>query len=339
MNTKPLKDFRGYVYPPARAAKVAIEEFERRNAGKDALDWGIAAMDKRIVPAVPGDLITILGRPGMGKTLTMIHLAKRFSGLLQGEKDVVVYATWETLVEEFVGILSSSQSGYSLEDIARGRADLVQIKKALVSILGNGIVIFGQSMENRNNLETPTLLELDQALTYLREEGYNIRAVLIDYAQAIPGLGKRFSDTESSKTIAISENIVFCKTLGKKHGTPVFLGAQARRDVDDYGGVKFPQMHDGQWTSTLEQASDKIFSITMPAKYMRVGDEIKIRTKESSWIYRVGEMTFGIKMLKQRFGPVGSADTWILLFDPKNLVVTEHPVDGEEYDDDEDILT
>lgn len=285
------------------------------------------------MPAVPGDLITILGRPGMGKTLTMIHLAKRFSTLLKDEKDVVVYATWETLVEEFVGILSSSKSGYSLEDIARGRADLNQIKKALVSILGNGIVVFGQSMENRNNFDPPGLVELDQALTYLKEEGYNIRAVLIDYAQAIPGLGKRFAESESSKTIAISENINYCKMLGKKHGTPVFLGAQARRDVDEYAGVKFPQMHDGQWTSVLEQASDKIFSITMPVKYMKMGDMIKV----GGWIYTVNDMTFGIKMLKQRFGPVSNSDTWILMFDPKNLVINEHPTDGEEYDD-EDIL-
>lgn len=327
-----MRDFKGYVYPPARATKVAVEEFDRRIKRKDAFDWGIAEMDRRIVPAVPGDLITILGRPGMGKTLLLIHLAKRFSGLIKDPKDVVVYATWETLVEEFVGILSSGVSGFSLENIARGQADITIIKKSLVSVLGTGIIVFGQSMENRENLDPPTLNELDAALAYLKGEGYNVRALLIDYAQAIPGLKERYSNNEPNKILSVSENVFFCKTLGKKYGVPVILGVQAKREVDNYTGLKFPTLNDGQWTAVIEQASDKIFGITMPAKYMKPGIDL---VKLKGWVYEVDEMTFGIKMLKQRFGPVNSSDTWLLLLNPIHLTVEEHPTNGEDFEDDD----
>lgn len=320
-------NYKDYLYPLARAGKVSIEEYERRIQQKDALNWGIPEIDRRVVPAMPGDLISIVARPGHAKTTLSIFLALQFSKIIREEKDIIVYATWETLVEEFVGILTAPESGFTIEDIARGNADILKIKRAIVKVLGNNIVIFGSSMENRDDFEDPSLLDLDLALVELRKQGFTIKGIVIDYIQAIPSLQKKIAGSESSRVSLVSENVFYAKRIARKHGCPTFIDVQARREVDEYGPPKFPALHDCQWSSVVEQASDKVFGLTMPAKYWeddQKGMEIK------GWTYKVKETTLCLKMLKQRFGPSASAqDMWVLELDHAKLTVFPQKPQGK----------
>jgi len=322
MSENTYKDF---IYPPARAVTVSVQEFNRRIKAQSPLLWGIPEIDSRIIPAIPGDLITILGRPGMGKTLVSIFLAKQFSESLTEKNEVIVYATWETMVEEFAGIFSGPVSKYSLEDIGRGTASIKTIEAALLSVLENKIVLFGRSMENRNNPDMPNLYDLDQALLWLREEGISVKALIVDYLQLIPPIHKDIRIGDNGGMVAtVSENLRQLKWLGQKHGTPIWCDAQASREVDSYSGLKFPRMHNGQWTSVIEQASDKVLSLTMPGKYIAEDADIDL----NGYSYNINPMTLGIQLFKQRFGPVDAKDIWLTMLDPINLTITLQQPNG-----------
>lgn len=320
-----------YIHLPPRAISVSVDEYKRRMNRPQHLTWGIADIDLRVVPYAPGDMITIIGRPGMGKTSVMIYQISRFAEIVNtvdmGVKNpIFVYATWETMVEEFMAVFSASKSGYNLEDIGRGRADLGKIKHAMVSMMGASVAIFGRSMEDaRSRLPVPTLSDYRDAIFMLQDEGFTVIGSFLDYAQRIPAErgAERRSEDRSGR---VSENIEQIKDIGMTTGVWQEVGVQARRDVDEYGGLKFPTMSDGQWTSSIEQTTDKCFSVTMPAKYLDVGTEIKLR----GFTYEVSDHTLGLKLLKQRFGGATEDDVWLIGFNAADVSMYPHPVIGEE---------
>lgn len=321
-----------YIHLPPRATAVSVAEYERRMGRPQHLTWGIPEVDNRVVPYAPGDMITILGRPGMGKTSVMIHQISRFADIVNRvdmgiERPIFMYATWETMVEEFMAVFSASKSGYNLEDIGRGRADINKIKHAMVSMMGSSVAIFGRSMEDaRSRLPVPTLSDYRDAIYMLQDEGYTVVGSFLDYLQRIPsekGSGKGWQEDRSGR---VSENVEEIKDIGMTTGVWNVVGVQAKREVDDYGGLKFPSMQDGQWTSSIEQATDKSFSVTMPAKYLDLGTEVKLK----GLIYEVGDQTLGLKMLKQRFGGATEDDVWLIGFNAATVEMYTHIVSGED---------
>lgn len=309
-----------FIYQPPRATSVAIKEITRRMNVKYRLDWGIPEIDYRWIPPVPGDKISIIGRPGHTKTTTMLYLAKRWAKLVRSQKDangrspLIIYATWETTVEEFMAVYTAGDSGQSLESIGRGTADLMAIENAMVATLSNNVVIIGQSndsKQNRGQLLTnrtpmPTLVDLDLCLQYLHNQGFTIAAVFIDYLQRIPGL-KPLRSSED-RALVVGKHVEELKDLAVVHQVPLVVGVQAGRHVDKYAGLQLPADGDGQWSSNIEQTSDKIISITRPAKYLELNQKLDINGMN----FNVLSETIVLKMLKQRFGPQDDADMWAL---------------------------
>lgn len=316
-----------FIYPPSRAISVSLNEYGRRISQGGYLTWGIPGIDARMIPAVGGDLISLLGRPGMSKTMLLITLAKRFNHLLMtnvitnpnpdAKKKVVVYATWETLVEEFVGLFSGPQTGVTLEMIGRGQVNLKSLEAALIPVLGSHLIIFGRSMQNVENPNPPNLLDLDNALYKLREMGLEVSVLLGDYLQRIPAYKSGYSRNQNDTTSIVKDNLDYFKNIAQRYGCPGYMAVQASRDVDNYGGLKFPQMGDGQWSSNIEQTSDKAFGLTMPAKYMEVGSEIRV----NGWIYEVKPTTVCLRMWKQRFGSCDNSDVWVMELDPLTMTI------------------
>ena len=307
-----------YVYLPSRAGRAAVEEFQRRAHTKLKVEWGVPTLDNYLVPMMPGDLISLVGRPGHAKTSLMIHLARQTNHMLmqlhalgRPEHDHhVVYATWETLIEEAVALSIAPHSGYSLETIGRGLAAIPPLQRAIGATVDQRIAIFGRSMVTSNGL-VPTIEGLDIALTEMRQGGINPCLVLVDYLQRIPG------DYRVERGQQVSENLERLKDLALRHRVPVVVGIQARRDVDEYRGLKFPRLNDGQWSSNIEQTSDKVISLTRPSVYMQLGDDIEIGGKS----YKVSHRTMGLQVVKARWGPAG--ESFILDLDPGKAVLSE----------------
>lgn len=327
-----------FVFLPPRATVVTVEEVERRTHNPYQFTWGIPEIDKRMIPPVAGDMISILARQGMGKTTTMISLARRWAEQCRKmnptKPPLIAFCTWETTVEEFVSVATAHDSGQTLEMIGRGQADLGRIKGALVKMLGNNLVIIGRSASQRRIKGTaseldralmPTLPDVNQAFAMLLDQGFEIAAAFFDYLQAIPDKKRNF---DRDRTPLITENTFMVKEMAVAQGFVATVGVQSDRRVDKYEGLRLPQPSDSQWASAIEQTTDKLFSQTIPAKYTPVGDEIHL----NGWRYPCAEKSLAVQMVKQRFGPYAQEDIWMVEADFATATYKPHPVLGEVQD-------
>jgi len=66
----------------------------------------------------------------------------------------------------------------------------------------------------------------------------------------------------------MDDNLNKMKDLGLEFACPVACGVQAKREVDKYN-PQIPEMGDGQWTSAIEQVSDRVFASVRPIKCVK----------------------------------------------------------------------
>lgn len=326
-----------FLYMPPRASMVTMKEVNRRMSSPYRLNWNISEIDARWIPPVPGEVISFMGRPGHAKTTTMIALARMWSVQVRklknknGKEPLIVYATWETTVEEFMAVYTTKDSGQSLESIGRGTANVPSIERALVNTLGDNVVVLGRSSDSqrerggtlRTRTPLPTILDIDYCLSHLKEQGFDIAAVFIDYLQRIRG-NKPWRSIEE-RSSQVSEHTELLKDLAVTHDVAMVVGVQADRKVDRYDGLKFPLDSDAQFSSSVEQCTDKLMSLTRPSKYMDVGSSIVC----NGWEYEVTPEMLAIQMRKQRFGPQDESDLWLLNCNFAHASLSTHPVKRE----------
>ncbi len=211
-------------YTPASAGKVTLEEIDRRQS-LTPLTFGTPKLDGSLVPMTAGDLVSVVARPGMGKTLFLVHLTNH----LQKQGANVAYITYETSVTEFTCL----RLGIKLEDVGRGKIPRQSIKDKIAKSIFDRVTVFGQA----DGELAPTL---DEVIKWLGKDRYDV--VLVDYLQRIRG------SYHQDRHHQVSENAERLKDLALKMGMPVVMAVQARRDVDDYSGLKFPGLNDAQWS-------------------------------------------------------------------------------------------
>ena len=80
-----------------------------------------------------------------------------------------------------------------------------------------------------------------------------------------------------------------------------------------------PNLSDAQWSSVVEQTSDKVLAVSIPSKHIEPGKTISMRDGD----YEVGPRSMAIQMLKQRFGAAAREDAWIVDFDAASVSLHE----------------
>lgn len=300
-----------YFYMPSRAGQAGMSEFERRNNAPYRFGWNVEALDDYLIPMNPGDLVVVLARPGHGKTSALVHLMRQANHTIEALYPIsdnlddarpiphAFYATWETLIEEFVALFLASSSGCSLEDIGRGKADLPAIERAIASSVHNRIAVVGQSMSSDIRARRPpTLDDLNDILDMAAELGAMPAFLGVDYLQRCPSNSGRNKD----RSMGVSENLELLKDMALRHRVPVVVGVQAKREVDEYSGLKLPSLSDGQWTSTIEQTADKVISLSRPFLY---APHKAFQMSDGSW-YASTPTSLAVSIPKQRWGRSGA---------------------------------
>lgn len=309
-----------FIHSPAQSATRFVQWAEwLKEAPK--IDYG-CVLDKHIIPLHPGDVMSVLARPGHGKSSWMAYLAKRTAQKLveRGEDSTkcVIYFSWEQPVEEIEAFFQSGDS-YSSTDLAWGRVNLDMVKRQAVKRASLPVWMGGKSLAN--SAEHQPEMTIDLIYEGLREmkynHGYDPILICFDYLQIIPVQGVKERAQE------VSEACYQAKQFAMSVGVPIVIGVQARRDVDARSNP-IPTLADAQWSSALEQVSDKQIALFRPIKASKAGEPFEIAGKD----YIVDENLLVIKLLKQRFD-VGSG-IWPLHFKPQTLEVSDyqsHPLD------------
>lgn len=299
------------VFDPQQTSRLSIERLEFRRANRHlAIPMYFPPIDEYFNPLLPGDLVTVIGRPGNGKTGFMLRWARERALRLKerGEtKRNVIYVTYEQHIEDLNSIQMAADEDVNVTKMARGEItdeDFKMLRRAAVRRATMPLWFVGHSMSNRKERPkiTPnTLIDALQKIEHDRDCA--IDAVFVDYLQRIP-----FDGRPESKTVGTMETLDALKDFGLALNCPFIVGVQAKREVDarEY---PIPGMDDGQWTSNIEQASDKIFTVCRPAKYANEGEVFG-----PSNVPVVSYTQMIVTLAKQKMGPDNIA-TWVK-FDP-----------------------
>jgi len=278
------------VYSPQQIFQLGTDYLdERRRGSTQLIPTGIDDLDMPdadgnfFLPMAPGEMITITGRPGGGKTGLMLAMARKRAKWLKEngfDKRIVGYATLEQSVEElnaFQVAAAAREMGSSINvtKMASGQIsdqEWEDIMRAGVQRVELPLWIIGHSnarRKSRTPLNVTALMSGLEAIETWEDgtnKGYEIDMVFVDYLQRL-----KFEGRVESKTIGVSDNLDRLKDAAGMFATVMVVGVQARREVDGYT-LPIPGLDDGQWTSNIEQTSDGNLSVVRPRKYRKDGE-------------------------------------------------------------------
>lgn len=318
------QDFSRIVFTPLEASNATEKYVNQIQEGdEDGMPLYIPKMEynpktkKGFLPVKRGEAITVLGRPGSGKTGFMLRWARMRAKHLrdqakEGNKvaanSVVLYFTMEQMVEELKLFHVAAEEGISATDIANGRLQeetWTQVTKSLRGMHTTPLWLAGKSIDRRKDKIRLTEEALRGALSSIEkwrgdEIETQLDSVYVDYLQ-------RFRSDGRDWVQFYGDTFNGLKEMAGDFATRMIVGVQAKREVDKYE-VPIPQMDDGQWTSGIEQQSDGMISVVRPIQYKAKGETFDdvVVTSHKHMV---------VTVLKRKLGPANFND-WVE-FDPE----------------------
>ena len=256
--------------------------------------------DNGFLPVMPGELISVIARPGHWKTGFNLRWARERAKYLKNQADagnetasksVVVYITLEQKVEELRMFQVAAENKISMSEVASGKiTDYTPITNGLRQLYDVPLWFIGRSMDRRKykaQMDDKTVYAaLDEIEKWQDDQQTQIiDSVFIDYLQKFRPTGD-FVEYYSG----------LMNTLANWSGdfmTRMVVGVQAKREVDQRS-VQIPLMDDGQWSSTIEQFSDGVLSLVRPCLYP---------AKQFDGVEIVGHNQLLVSCLKRKMGP------------------------------------
>jgi len=320
---KPKRDdFRVLVNMPDELNANYLRWAERIQA-REGCKWGVQGIDDKVIPIRAGQMAMIIARPGHAKTSVMIYLAKQEAQRIVArgaqKTECVVYVSWEESAEELTKMLLPP-TDYTITDLAWGRVPLDVIRKQTARISQfPRICIIGHSTEKAKRGQRAPVMTPDAVLEAVEtidvDFGITPTLMLFDHLQEVPLPANRSKVEEIAR---VSKEI---NDLGMRIGCPVYVGSQAKEDVDNRDN-KIPTAADSQWTSKAFQGADQYFTLLRPVQYLQpsqIGKEPYTFSDGRSFM--INSNLLILRMWKQR-GDRG-VYTWPLFFDPATLKMGE----------------
>lgn len=294
------------IYTPNDIATYTLDAVQDRQDHPGlGLQTNLRSLDKWLMPLMPGELVVVLGRPSHYKSGFMSYWARQvvaqiiaWGDPLKGRpQPVVVYASWEMLVEELGLYDLVERSGVDMRQAWFGALEaggMDALRGAAMRRAVCPIWMIGHSLARRKDFRNLTLPGVREALLRA-EEVWQVRPAILflDYLQVIEAV-----EGEDMR-MQVMANMKWSKRLATDLGCPVVLAAQAGREVDDRT-FKLPGMGDSQESSRIEQTADKLISLWMPKITERLGDRIA-----ELGDVEVTENLLIVGLRKQRLGSAG----------------------------------
>lgn len=260
------------VFSPTEISSLGLEYLKFRHDNKESgVDFPLP--EERFYPLLPGELMSIIARPGHCKTGLMMLWARERAKWLKTnhfENRVVLYVTVEQSVEELHAFHIAADQNVSVTKMAKGELTEVEWQKALKAstqridiplwFIGHSVMRAG----GRKPLNTDVI---GSAIEHVKTwgDGFVVDCLFVDYLQRLhPTIARE------NPAVAYSAIVDETKDLALGFGIPAVLGVQAKREVDKTK-EQIPMLDDGQWTSNIEQSSDRVISLTRPRRYVQEG--------------------------------------------------------------------
>jgi replicative DNA helicase len=285
-----------------------------RNSGSKlaGATWGIPAIDRDTLGLVPGELVIVAGRPGMGKTAFATAVASKTANAGNGVYLVSLEMTAAPIALRALCAVATD-SGRPIAYLAAGKGlvDDEQFERLLRAEAH--LAKLPIEIEQEAGL---TLSQIAARARHVRKQleraGHRLDVVIIDHLGLI-----RSSDRYSgSKVNEVGEITAGLKVLAKNLGVCIVALCQLNRAVEGRED-KRPQLSDLRDSGTIEQDADVVIGLFREAYYLG-----KKSDPSDEEIMRLAAVRTRLeaRILKQR---MGSETTLHLYCDVATNVVDE----------------
>lgn len=278
--------FRENLQPSQFAAQRARERLALLRRGAAGFKLELPSLDP-FIRLMPGQLTTVAGRSGVGKTAFGMQLVYNVMQQMTARDDPGVVCIFSA---EMDGESLMLREACAVEKISYWRVQTADCYEEEYRRIDNRLAKMGDSRLFVDESSAPTLEHMTAQLKALDDEGRIISLVLFDYTE----LAGEFDRDESKRVNKISRGLA---TIAKKFGCPVVTLSQLNRDIESRG-EKVPSMRDLMHGGERDAAS--IIILVRPWSY----DKTQPRELINAHV------------VKNRFGPQGEA---VLGFDETSL--------------------
>jgi replicative DNA helicase len=283
--------------------------------------FGLKELDDYVLPFFPGDYISVQGLPSCGKSFTSRMMALRVVNLLKeiGDTDrVVVWATTEETVEKVTASWLAAISNVSTTDMLRGQlleTHKVAVNTAVAEVASYPLWVVGHTLGSSKDITGDDVLhtsarlarnQFEAAFDYIAAEGKEIVYLNFDYLQRVA----RGEDDKSNREQHIRHTVDWGRDMGNKFSCPFVMVAQTKTEVSKWE-VKLGTLESIEWSASLGQSCDTMFSVWMPKTNPGVGNIIDVGKWQGTTV--TDDMMF-LSVAKQKEG--AAQDIFLLKVKP-----------------------
>lgn len=273
---------------------MVVDETEKLRAAAHSGEYitGVptysAALDKALLGLQPENLVVVAGRPGMGKTSVVWHIAIQQAK----NKRPVGFFSMEMSDRELIHKMIAAEITVDTKTVRKGGMKAEEWSR-LDSKL-DGIANLPIFMNDRAGLTINQIIAISR--NWVRK--HDVQVIYIDYIGKIKTTDAKKFGTREQEVSNISGQL---KDLAKSLKIPVVVLSQLSRAVEQRGGDKRPILSDLRESGAVEQDADVVIFCYRPEYY-------GIETGEDGEAYPKGYTELDIQ--KYRHGDPGTA-RWI----------------------------
>ena len=309
------------------AVDMAAKAYER-DGHLSGISTGLDDLDHKMGGLQSSDLISIAGRPGMGKTALATNIAFNIAKAYRGEVrpdgsteavngGIVGFFSLEMSSEQLATRVIAEQSGVASYKIRRG--DITEHEFHLVSKAMQDMQAIPFYIDPTGGISIAQLTARARRLK--RQRGLDL--LVVDYLQLLSG-SKSKSDNRVQELTEITTGM---KALAKELNVPILALSQLSRQVEQRED-KRPQLSDLRESGSIEQDADVVLFVYREEYYLKNKQPREGTPEFQEWqgqmerAYGKAEVIIG----KQRHGPTGTVE---LSFEAEltrfgNLARTDH---------------
>jgi len=223
----------------------------RQQAGQSLLGHptGLHLLDRATSGFVPGDLIVLAGRPGMGKT-ALANAIKL--GIARSTKRAVLSLELEMTGQQLAHRLLAAEGSVDLRHIRSAKLTAQELQDLAITAdeLSRLPIFFIERRDTR-------ISELRRAARRVVHQHGPLALVVIDYLQIA-----RPEKRDSNRAQEVSEISGALKSLAGEFGCPVLALSQLNRKVESrHGAERRPILSDLRESGAIEQDADTVLFI------------------------------------------------------------------------------
>jgi len=261
-----------------------IDKIHKKKFHTTGVPTGFIELDDLTSGFQNGDLISLAGRPSMGKTALALSIARNMAV----EYNVPIgFFSLEMADYQLAMRLLCAEAKVDSHLVRTGKLPQDQWRR-----LSEQTGRLAKAPIYIDDSATLTMMEIRAKARRLKAE-HDVQMIILDYLQLVKG---HRAENRQQEITEISRNL---KALAKELSLPVLALSQLSRAVEARTGNHRPQLSDLRESGAIEQDADVVMFVYRPAVYMRLkGEEVTLEDERKTEII----------VAKQRNGPTDTVN-------------------------------